>query len=373
MMAPTLAPAGPPAPAAAAPPVQAGIGSGFSATRPVIVRDDLFGRQAELDHLLGWMLDQHGSALVYGPRGYGKTSLALVVAEIADVRGHVVAYASCSRKVDFTSLLKFYLREIEGLPEAVLAEETLGVHQVADLLAAVTDQSLLFIIDEYDRLERDDTRENIIELIKDAADLNAPVQFLIVGVASNAAEILGYHPSVNRCLTCVPLARLGDAAIEELFRRKAAIDGIDVPPATVATIVRLSAGSAYHAQLIGQQLVARAWRTGESRLSPACLDDVLREIIVEGMRIDQALDAMSREFAGNAAGREALLRLAQAALEDPDDILRPAIFADEGIARYGQALRAAGIIDAAPGRDGFRFINAFAPQMLLAMDHVSLR
>ena len=52
--------------------------SAFSANRPVVERDDLYGRREDLARLQARVLDQRGSALIYGPRGYGKTSLVRV-------------------------------------------------------------------------------------------------------------------------------------------------------------------------------------------------------------------------------------------------------------------------------------------------------
>ncbi|HPU16845.1 MAG TPA: WecB/TagA/CpsF family glycosyltransferase, partial [Polymorphobacter sp.] len=220
--------------------------SEFSANRPVIERDDLFGRQHDLDQLLSWVLDQSGNALIYGPRGYGKTSLVRVFGEIADSKAHVVLYASCSSQTDFTQLMRSYISEIPDTPAAqpLPADGVLTVQQVAGRLASVRDISLVIILDEFDRIGRDDTRESIVELIKDVSDLTAAVRFVLVGVATDVVSILGYHPSVHRCLTCVPVARLGHAAVETLFRHKAAADRLSVPDNLVGDIVRLTGGSA---------------------------------------------------------------------------------------------------------------------------------
>ena len=169
----------------------------------------------------------------------------------------------------------------------------------------------------------------------------------------------------------IPLSRLGDGAIEQLLRHKAAIDGIELSDSIIRVAVRLSGGSAYHAQLIGQGLVSRARKAVRAAIAPGDLDEVLRAIIVDGLRLDKSLELMAREFSGNPAGRDVLLRLAHAALADPEDSIRPALFIDEALARYAHSLRAAGTLDGAPNRDGFRFVNAFAPQMLLAMEHIS--
>ncbi len=367
-----------PTPVLAPPSTKAAI-SVFSANRPVVARDDLFGRQRDIDRLLAWVLDQNGNALIYGPRGYGKTSLVRVFGEIADSRHHVVLYASGSRNITFDAIMRQYLGEMpvsrtaEALPKGLLS-----VQQVAAHLASASDGSLVIIIDEFDRIERADTRESLIELIKDVSDLIASVRFVIVGVATDVNAILGYHPSVHRSLMCVPLSRLAPKAIEDLFVRKAAADGLGIDDDALATVVRLSAGSAYHTQLIGQKLVSETRRGGQGSVAAGDLDRVIDDILSEAAMMDDGFARLARAMRDGAM-RATLVMLAQQTLSDPDDVLHlPPGSAGGAIARLCAKLSADGILydaepSAATGRDGdtgaYRFTNAFLPQLLLMIEH----
>ncbi len=380
-VSPQMPPPGMPSePPVAAPVPRAAIGHGavsvFSANRPVVARDDLFGRQRDLDRLLAWVLDQSGNALVYGPRGYGKTSLVRVFGEIADSRGHVVLYASCSRGISFDTLMRQYLGEMPAARGAgPLPDGPLSVQQVAARLAGATGTSLVFIVDEFDRIERADTREAIVELIKDVSDLTASVRFVLVGVATDVGAILGYHPSIQRCLTSVPLMRLSPHAIEDLFTRKAAADGLIVAPAEVQTVVTLAAGSAYHAQLIGQKLVSEARRGAARRIAAVDVERVIDELLSEAVAMDDGFARLARAMR-DPATRDLLVGLARQALADPADLVR---LRDDG-SRVGLGHRLATLVDdgilrrAEPadsdtGTDSFRFVNAFLPQLLLMIDH----
>ncbi len=342
----------------------------FSANRPVVERDDLYGRGEDLARLQARVLDQRGSALIYGPRGYGKTSLVRVFGEVADSLGHVVIYASCSRGVGFDNLLRSYLTELAAeigtpMPDA---GTPLTVPSVAAILAAVGEHSVVFILDEFDRVDRDDTRESVVELIKDVSDLTGSVRFLLVGVATDSAHILGYHPSVHRCLSCVPLSRLSHDAIETLFRDKAGRDAIDIPAPMVSAIVALVAGSAYHAQLIGQKLA------GGSRDAPvdaARFNAVLDEIVEDNARIDAGFARLRAEFGSPGPGRDALMRLADSALRDSEDLVRPGAMGDGRVAEFCAGLASIGVLEeAGPLAAGaYRFTNAFTPQLLTILAH----
>lgn len=351
--------------------------SAFSANRPVVGRDQLFGRQAELDRLLGWVLDQNGNALVYGPRGYGKTSLVRVFGEIADSRQHVVFYASGSRRIDFETLIRSYLAEIadNGLLPPLEHDAVLTVQTVATRLAGITGGSVVLIIDEFDRIERDDTRHALIELIKDISDLTASVRFVLVGVATDVDSVLGYHPSIHRCVSSIGLSRLSAAAIEDLFVRKTAIEGLIVASTLIDTVVKLVAGSAYHAQLIGQKLVAQARRDACMVITREALDRVVDDILSETA-------AMDTGFAHNARAmrqpltRARMLSLAEMALAGVDDLV--ALETDvEGDAfrPFCDDLVADGVLYASASvraANGYRFTNAFMPQLLLMIQYRSL-
>jgi exopolysaccharide biosynthesis WecB/TagA/CpsF family protein len=379
-----LVPVAQPVPAAAEA-IRRSAVSKFSANRPVIARDDLFGRQHDLDRLLNWVLDQSGSALIYGPRGYGKTSLVRVFGEIADSRRHVVLYASCSRDIGFDELMRAYLGE---LPKAGTHEDIgttpLSVQQVAARFEAITDASVVVIIDEFDRIERADTRQSIIELVKDVSDLTASVRFVIVGVATDASAILGYHPSVHRCITCVPLARLDAAAITDMLTRKSLADGLVIDAGEIDTIVRLTAGSAYHAQLAGQKIVANARRANTRIVSADDVDSVIVEIISDAMLMD---DSFARLLGSLHDGRRSaqLSALAHMALSGADDIVRlqPETMIDASQAGTADALSslcaellAGGIlrpVDQQRSETDLRFANAFLPQLLLMVEHAASR
>lgn len=343
----------------------------FSASRPVIDRDALYGRGRDLDRLRARVLDARGSALIYGPRGYGKTSLVRVFGEVADSLGHLVIYAACSRVVDFSALMRPYLSELAtetGM--APMPDEPLTVQAVAARLAELGDRSVVLILDEYDRIDRDDTRESVVELIKDVSDLTPSVRFVLVGVATDAAHILGYHPSVHRCLGCLPLTRLDGDAIGQLFRDKATADNLVVSDDLVRDIVGLSAGSAYHAQLIGQRLVADARRRQRMTVDAADLRPVVAEIVEDAVRIDPRLTMLAAEYSASPPLRDRLRTLAHAALADPDDVVR-----NDTTGAADDWLLAHGVLVAAnPPQLGrtteYRFANAFTPQLVAMLDHL---
>jgi hypothetical protein len=244
---------------------------------------------------------------------------------------------------------------------------------VAGRLASVRDISLVIILDEFDRIGRNDTRESIVELIKDVSDLTASVRFVLVGVATDVVSILGYHPSVHRCLTCVPVARLGHDAVETLFRHKATADRLSVPDNLVDDIVRLTGGSAYHAQLIGQKLVARARRSQNTQITLNELVAVIAEITGDSALVDVGFAKLAAEMRDSAPLRGLLRELAQRALADTSDRVIVDGHSISGFDDRGEIFRS--LVDGqilAPGETArtVRFANAFMPQLILMTDYL---
>ncbi|MGL4542607.1 MAG: hypothetical protein ACRCUI_08880, partial [Polymorphobacter sp.] len=153
-----------------------------------------------------------------------------------------------------------------------------------------------------------------------------------------------------------------------------AADQLDVCAALIDDVVRLSGGSAYHAQLIGQKLVARARRSGSDMVDHAGLAVVVGEIVGEAALVDNSFDRLAALMRDNAALRGLLVQLANRALDDEADQVRmiaPASHGDAAIAGFddrGEIYRSlidANVLRRTEHAAVLRFANAFSPQLIL--------
>jgi N-acetylglucosaminyldiphosphoundecaprenol N-acetyl-beta-D-mannosaminyltransferase len=359
---------------------------GFQASRPVTVLEELFGRKAELERLRTTLLDNHRHVMIYGQRGYGKTSLARVFGGLADDAGHAIFYVACERNLSFHKLIIQLVDEIvSALPANVelgrrreIWQESLSsIFEIAESLSSVKGGPIIFILDEYDRIGRDDTRESLIELIKNLSDISAEVKFLLVGVAHDAMKILGYHPSIHRCLTCMPLQRLMPESLTRYLADKSESLNLNLSHDAIRDVVHVCAGSTYHAQLIGQLLIARAKSEQDKSIDPVNLKDIFQEIVKDAVVMDPSLSALAERYQSNAAQAKQLTALTDMSLAHEDVIhgvklskgktavaLRS--LCEELLSE--QVLEAAAVAADGKVRD-YRFTNAFAPQ-ILRMVHI---
>ena len=90
----------------------------FTPTRPKVGDQRLAGRGAELQKILGALLEEHAHVVLYSERGRGKTSLSNSV--IAALRQHEVAVAryTCDAASTYEDIIRGLLRD---LPASMLA------------------------------------------------------------------------------------------------------------------------------------------------------------------------------------------------------------------------------------------------------------
>ena len=294
----------------------------FAATQPVQDRSQLVGRWRELEALISAISEQRAHALIYGPRGYGKTSLVRTFGELADQAHHVVVYTSCSHGTDFSALFRPYLAEVpleyssrrntpglQGRTLAALLPETFSARQLAEVLGTIDGTRVIFILDEYDRIEDSEIQRGVAELVKDLSDLQARTHLVLVGVASNVQQLLGFHPSIHRNLVCVGIRRLDDKGARGVLETGAAEAGITVAPEAADAVAAMAMGSAYHVRLLGLAAGLAALAEERTEVDVAVLRTAARQVVADWSPLDPPGAALAQRLCAD----EALRRIVQAA------------------------------------------------------------
>ncbi len=359
--------------------------SGFQANRPVITPDELFGRATELNRLHNCIIENQGHMLIYGQRGYGKTSLARVFGGMADEAGQNIFYISCARNLTFPDLVALLMNDIvsimptnNGLLHKIDSwrQSLPTIFEIAEIMGSLDTDPVIFILDEYDRIACSNTRESLIELIKSLSDIAANVKFLLVGVASDATQILGYHPSIHRCLTCMPLYRLTPDTLETYITDKIKPLNLSLSLKAISKIVHVCAGSSYHVQLIGQLLMEYNKDRPDETIDLAQLIQILQQIVRDAVLMDPSLIILTEYYAGSLVKAKQLMMLVDSALAHNDVICglhlskakAPRALCEDMFLQ--NAMEASAIAPNGKVRD-FRFSNGFAPQILRMVDFIA--
>jgi hypothetical protein len=230
----------------------------FGANQPVENPRDLFGRASELDLLCSSVLDTGMHAVIYGPRGSGKTSLVRVFGDIADQRGATVLYQSCAGGNGFGDLVLSYLDDLDANAFGMTEDDFAGASTLvkalptprafASLLVGADREDLILILDEFDRLDTE-IKGQIALLIKLLSDMRARARIVCVGISSDVGELVDVHASVRRHLVPVGLSPLSDHEVANFITTTSRAIGLTITPTTLSLLCWLTCGSPYHMRL----------------------------------------------------------------------------------------------------------------------------
>lgn len=259
---------------------EAALNTAFSPHAPIDAASLFRGRVEQIRDVADAMRAAGLHAVIYGDRGVGKTSLANIVDEF--VGGAVsVSKAICGQGDTFSTVIRRAAGAIqlslperhtgftapEGSREIDLLEllpdrDPLVPDEVATLLARIP-APLVFVIDEFDRLDPGET-DAFADLIKACSDRGAVATLVLVGVAENIDALLRSHASVVRNLRQVHLPRMSDGELGEIIDEGLASAGFTIDPQVRQRVVVVSQGFPHFTHLLAQY-AARAALDGDRR------------------------------------------------------------------------------------------------------------
>lgn len=256
----------------------------FLPAQPVSTVSRFAGRQPVLRAVIRAIEDQQLHVIVYGDRGIGKTSLLMVVSELAQQAAYAVHYVSCGEESDFCELFRSILARIPLLYDAsvdpgmeaverggTLADKLpagkFSVPLLSEVLSSLAGAKVLIVLDEFDRAADPRFRKSVAELIKNLSDRALPVQFLIGGVASSLPGLISDAPSIRRNVVGISLPNMSGEEIRELVSIGAKRGRLTFAETALARLIDASAGLPYLAGLLAQYGTLEAIADGQNEIS----------------------------------------------------------------------------------------------------------
>ncbi len=240
----------------------------FTPTRPKQMGRLFAGRRQQLQRVISAIEEERANVVVFGERGLGKTSFANVISASAEESGYRVLRYACSSETTYDEMFRLLLRKIPGRCvrgagimehrldpavdhcEQLLPAEGFGPTELTDVLRQITMDHVIFVIDEFDRVDDVHFRKGLAETIKNVSDVSARVTFFILGVAQSLEDLLGVHPSIQRNIIGVHLPLMTEQELDTVITMGEEASGLRFDEQMRPVIIRLSQGLPYFTQLL---------------------------------------------------------------------------------------------------------------------------
>lgn len=307
---------------------------------------DAEGNPGVQDRLQDALRERGAQILVYGDTGVGKSSLVKYAAEDEVLEAVTI---ECGSEMSFADILDTIVRKLvdvkqvtekrtrsaevsatgeAGVPwltkltgtikGAMGREQTYEVvdKPVLDVILDVMTKTgkHLIVLDNFQNVTSQETRDLVAQLMEKlsdrAGDRDKPdIKCVVVGIADDAAALLGKSLSFERRTVQIGVPRMPDDEIRALLARGFGLLDLEVTDTLLSKLVFYSDGFPYFAHLIGLNVSRKARRSATGEISGGALNAALTEAAKSvaasyDVRIRRAL-----EVGGDVQPRKQIMRI----------------------------------------------------------------
>ncbi|MEV6738666.1 AAA family ATPase [Streptomyces sp. NPDC051104] len=264
----------------------------FSPTTPIQRQEVFAGRRDQFEAVRDAVEQVGQHAVIYGDRGVGKTSLAMVSQEIARIEGYFTSLITCDSTVDFTQVWKQAFREIlvtnpdgtEGDASYLLGEDTLRPDDVRLAFKLLSfNAPVVVFLDEYDTIAQTESGVLFANLVKILSDHGMDVTVVFVGVAEDVNRLIADHASVQRVLAEVAMPRMAPEERSDIVRRGLEGAGMSADDEVYERISLLSQGMPAIVHRLGQQSAFEALDRGSHHVTAADVHSAINVVVSKNM------------------------------------------------------------------------------------------
>ena len=289
---------------------QAKLWEAFTPTKPKRWSRYFAGRRWAIQRVITAIEEEQAHVVIFGDRGIGKTSLANVLAESASQVEYQVLRCPCSADITFEEIFRGFLRNLPSEfmdrsaraknPavehfEQLLPRGAFGPTELTVALGYLKLEHVILIIDEFDRVNSEQLKNQLAETIKNLSDISARITFIVVGIAKNLDDLIGKHQSIQRHLVAVHLPLMEPPELRALIEVGEAASGMHFDEATRDSIVSFAKGLPYYAQLMCLYSGRHALERGSKTVEMTDLREAMAQVLVEADPVTMAMYDMATQ------------------------------------------------------------------------------
>jgi len=262
----------------------------FSPSAPVEVLELFAGRKAQLNSVGNAIQEKGQHAVIYGRRGAGKTSFANILNQA--FTNIFTVKVTGSRNDTYEDLWDRAVRKVK-YPERIPKMGYKGEDEselvslylpdkaeilpgdIAEMFADIS-QPILFIFDEFDCIVNETTKVKMADTLKTLSDNARNVTILISGIAENVEQLIGYHPSLERCIKQAELPLMTAKEISIFLNNSMIITEMQMRAEVEKQIIEYSAGFPHYVHLLTKFAAQQAVKGNSELISQEHFDKAVR-------------------------------------------------------------------------------------------------
>ena len=270
-------------------------GSVFTPGAPIDDKELFANRAEHLPRVVDTIIRPGLHAIMFGERGVGKTSLANMIQNFMPEKKHFYCIrVNSAALINFTEIwrdifrsMDFHMKKIGYLPQddEVRAAVLHYIDQdnpvqitpldVRFVISQMPSHRVVIVIDEFDRIEDEETISKMADTIKNLSDSSMKVTLILVAVADSVLSLINKHPSLSRALVQIRLPRMSDSELRQIITKGMSRLGMTIDLPVIDRIVELSRGLPHYTHLLALESVISALQDQRLHVDYSDLDNAI--------------------------------------------------------------------------------------------------
>ena len=260
----------------------------FTPGPPINEVAEFAGRRSIIQRLQDIAVERARHAIIFGERGVGKTSLANIFykdlnSATRKVRDIVVDADSLD---SFDSVWRKVFRRIKWDGESNSLDYSYPGpiepdHVFLELSRFGQNEAPIIIIDEYDRVNDENCRLLMTDLIKSLTRISNNPTLILVGVADNILQLVRDHGSIHRNLVQIPMDRMQSDEIKDVISSRIRRLRMKITDEALWRVAYFSAGLPFYAHSLGKYAALRAVEKQTTQIDEKLVRESLIDCIAD--------------------------------------------------------------------------------------------
>jgi Cdc6-like AAA superfamily ATPase len=257
----------------------------FTPSAPVTASDFFVRRLGEIEEITESVAEPGQHAVLYGERGVGKTSLAnFIDSVLSNAYNLVTVKISCNQSDNtgeiWNKIFKKISTKVENYEPNIHLSETDDINP-SYIIEELEDlhEPTLIVIDEFDNIKKSITQTQIADTIKVLSDTIPYITILIVGVADSINDLIGSHPSLERCLKQIKLGRMLPQELQQIIEKGLEKLELTIDEEVKNDIIEFSQGFPHYVHLLAKSSAKVAIEKSTEKITRECFNMAVNEAI----------------------------------------------------------------------------------------------